>query len=62
MEFKCPKCNGELTDLWNKNSPYMFEWSSDRFSCVGWVENDPIYGKWINSCVFFGLEDLEFER
>ncbi len=67
---KCPKCGGELEDLWDGEpvSAFVGEWSSDRFRCVGlpkWVRN-PEFGDWhwLNrtpSCGSFGLEDLGVE-
>ncbi|WP_424410065.1 hypothetical protein [Pasteurella sp. PK-2025] len=69
-EYKCPKCGGELSDLWDGEpvSAFVGEWSDDRFRCEGkWIAaQDDRFGEygeiqWFNrtkSCGYFGLENL----
>ncbi|HDR0611629.1 TPA: hypothetical protein QBZ44_000453 [Pasteurella multocida] len=63
-EYKCPKCGGELSDLWDGEpvSAFIGEWSDDRFRCEGRVVAVGIMGpQRTKSCGYFGLEDLGVE-
>ncbi|BFQ92347.1 MULTISPECIES: hypothetical protein [Gallibacterium] len=64
-ELTCPKCGGDLTDLWDGEpvSAFIGEWSDDRFRCEGKWEEAEKWGRyaWFNrtkSCGYFGLKDL----
>lgn len=63
----CPKCGGELSDLWDGEavSAFVGEWSDDRFRCEGKLveAKDDRWGDyvWLNrtkSCGYFGLADF----
>ncbi|MGC6247186.1 hypothetical protein ACNO7P_01850 [Bisgaard Taxon 45] len=63
-EYKCPKCGGELSDLWDGElvSAFIGEWSDDRFRCEGRVVAVGIMGpQRTKSCGYFGLENLGVE-
>lgn len=68
---KCPKCGGELEDLWDGEpvSAFIGEWSDDRFRCAGQFMKckDDVYSdgkhhfQWVTlspSCGYFGLADF----
>lgn len=67
-DYKCPKCGGELDDLWDGEQVSVFvgEYSDDRFQCVGKLveAKDDRFGDyvWINrtpSCGYFSKDEVE---
>lgn len=55
----CPKCGGELSDLWDGEavSAFVGEWSDDRFRCEGEILS-VLRPKYAPSCGYFGLKDF----
>ncbi|KKB00221.1 hypothetical protein N8E87_03450 [Avibacterium paragallinarum] len=69
-EYKCPKCGGELSDLWDRQpvNAFIGEYSDDRFRCEGKLKEakHDRMGEfvWVNrtkSCGYFSLDELGIE-